>query len=66
MIKWIKALFSEDSDVSMVRFMALLSLLLGCFLAIIGRDATIVSVFVGGAFGAKIIQKQIEVNAPKD
>jgi Na+(H+)/acetate symporter ActP len=60
-MKLLKALFSEDSSISMVRFMALLSLLIGGYLAIVGKDAD-VAIFVGAAFGAKITQKYIEVS----
>jgi len=58
-MKWIKSLFSEDSDVSMVRVMALLSLCFGAYLALEGKD-TSVGIFVGGAFAAKVSQKFIE------
>ena len=61
-MNWIKALFSEESSVSMVRFMALLSLLIGGYLAIVGRD-TSVAIFVGAAFGAKVLQKHIELKS---
>lgn len=63
-MRWAKALFSEDSNVSMVRFMALLSLCIGGYLAVTGKD-TSVAIFVGSAFGAKIIQKHIELNSSK-
>lgn len=58
-MKWLKSLFSEDSEVSMVRFMALLSLCFGGYLAIIGKDAD-VGIFVGAAFAAKVTQKFVE------
>jgi hypothetical protein len=64
MIAFIKALFSENSDVSMVRFMSLLSLIIGGYLAGKGLDAS-VSIFVISAFGAKVLQKQIEVKKDK-
>jgi hypothetical protein len=64
MIKWVKALFSEDSNVSMVRFMALLSLCFGGYLAIIGKDAD-VGIFVGAAFAAKVTQKIVETRSTK-
>lgn len=55
----IKALFSESSDISMMRLLSLISLLLGGYLALTGHD-TSVSVFVVSAFSGKAIQKAIE------
>lgn len=63
-MKFIKQLFSENSDVSMVRFMALTSLCIGGYLAIIGKDTSVV-VFVGGAFAAKVSQKFIETKSTR-
>ena len=63
-MSWIKGLFAESSDVSMVRFMALISLLIGGYLAVIGKD-TSVAIFVGSAFASKIIQKHIELSSGK-
>jgi len=62
MLRWIKSLFAEDSEVSMIRFMALLSLCFGGYLAIIGKDAD-VGIFVAAAFGAKVSQKWIETRS---
>lgn len=59
MRKWAKSLFSETGDVSMMRVMALLSLCFGGYLALVGKD-TSVSIFVGGAFAAKVSQKFVE------
>lgn len=65
-MKWLKSLFSEEGSVSMVRLMALISLLTGCYLAIIGRDTGIVSIFVTSAFGSKIMQKHLELRVPSE
>jgi len=59
MKQFIKDLFSENSSVSMMRLMALISLLIGGYLAIKGKDTSVV-IFVTAAFGGKVIQKQIE------
>ncbi len=58
-MRWLRALFSQNSDVSMMRVMALISLLIGGYLAIIGKDAS-VSIFVLAAFGGKCVQKVVE------
>lgn len=61
MRSFLKSLFSEKSDISAMRVMAMISLLIGGYLAIIGKD-TSVSIFVLAAFGGKAIQKGIEVS----
>ncbi len=61
-MKWLRSLFSEEGDVSMVRLMALIGLLTGCYLAIKGEN-TCVTVFVTSAFSAKIIQRHLENNS---
>ena len=58
-MNWIKDMFSESSDVSMMRVMSLMSLIIGAYLALTGHD-TSVSVFVYAAFGGKAVQKYIE------
>lgn len=58
-MQFIKDLFSDDSGASMMRVMALISLLVGAYLAIIGKDSS-VAIFVTSAFSAKLIQKHIE------
>jgi hypothetical protein len=63
-----KALLSESGDVSTVRLMSLLSLLVGMIIAIYGvyegKDlsgvAQICGVFVGAAFAGKVTQKFAE------
>lgn len=57
-MKFVKSLFSENGDVSMTRVMALLSLLIGAVLALMGKDN--VAVFVYSAFGSKVAQKIVE------
>ena len=63
-MKLLKQLFSENSSVSMVRLMSLISLCVGAYLAIRGQDSC-VAIFVGAAFGGKISQKYIEVQGNK-
>jgi hypothetical protein len=46
----------------MVRVMAFISLLIGGYLAIIGKDAS-VATFVGGGFISKVLQKGVELNS---
>lgn len=62
-------MFSESSKVSMMRVMALLSLVSGIVLAFVGLNqqqepsslAVLVAVFVGSAFGGKALQKSQEL-----
>lgn len=56
---WLKSLFSESSDVSAMRVMAMISLFTGIGLAIAGKNAD-VGIFVVAAFGAKVGQKFFE------
>lgn len=56
---FLKSLFSDSGDVSMMRVLSLLSLLIAGYLAISGHD-TSVTVFVTSAFGGKVFQKVIE------
>lgn len=60
-MSFIKSLFSENSDVSMMRLMSLISLIIGAYLALKGHDNS-VSIFVYAAFGGKAVQKYIESN----
>jgi hypothetical protein len=59
MKSFLSSLFSEKGDVSMMRVLSLISLLIGGYLAVVGKD-TSVSIFVLGALGAKAGQKIIE------
>lgn len=74
MKQWLKALFSEQSGVSMMRVMSIISLLVGCAVAFVGLNkmpvdysgiSLLVSVFLSAAFGGKVMQKRIEVNGAK-
>lgn len=64
----LKKLLSDNSGVSMMRLMSLLSLLFGAVIAFIslgkgrdlGADSTAIGIFVGAAFGGKVWQKSIE------
>lgn len=58
-MSFLKSLFGESSDVSMMRVLALLSLLIGGYLAIIGKNDCVV-VFVVSAFSGKAAQKLLE------
>ncbi len=57
---WVKALFAENSSVSMMRFMALTSLVVASYLAIVGKNDC-VTIFVTAAFGGKVAQKHLEL-----
>lgn len=67
-MKLIMDLLAEDSKVSMLRLMSLLSLLIGSGIAIygiannkdLGGVAEVCSVFVISAFGGKVGQKWME------
>lgn len=71
MFKFLKLLFSDNSDISMMRFMCLVSLFLGggiaCYGISHGQDlnalAILCSVFVGAAFGGKVGQKFAEIRS---
>lgn len=58
-MSFIKSLFSESSDVSMMRLLSLISLIIGAYLALHDKNAC-VDIFVYGAFGGKAVQKLIE------
>jgi hypothetical protein len=60
--KWLKNLFSENSDVSCMRVMAMMGLIFAGYLAIIGKDAC-VGIFVTAAFSAKLGQKWVETKS---
>lgn len=57
-MRFIKELFSEEGQYSMVRLMAIISLLTGCYLAISGKDGA--TLFVTSAFAAKVLQRHVE------
>lgn len=56
----IKKFFSEQSDISVMRIMSIVSLVAGIVLAVIGKPADIVSIFVYAAFGGKAVQRYFE------
>jgi hypothetical protein len=67
-------LFSENGRVSMMRVMSIISLLAGVGVAFVGLDKTpvdysgislVVSVFLGAAFGGKVMQKRVEATNAK-
>jgi hypothetical protein len=76
MVQILKQLFSDSGEISMMRVMAMISLLAGIILAFVGISKTpidysgvslLVGVFVGAAFGGKVAQKSVEssVTPPK-
>ena len=74
MVKFINKLLAEHSDLSAVRFMGILALLIGGIIAAYGLHkgsdlvglAALVSAFVTPAFAAKVWQKSLEASAPKE
>lgn len=71
---FLKALFSENSGVSSMRVMSMMSLIIGGYIAIHGLDtkadlvglAALAAVFVSAAFGGKVMQKSIEMRGAPD
>jgi uncharacterized membrane protein YiaA len=70
-MEWLKSLLSENSTVSAMRVMAFIALFIGAGLAFAGMYAgkdlnalsVLVGVFVGAAFGGKMVQKFAEVKS---
>lgn len=70
-MSFFQKLLSESGDVSCMRLMSLLSLLVGAALALyclhkgtdIAGATPVISVFVGAAFGGKVWQKYAETAA---
>jgi hypothetical protein len=60
MKKFLLAMFSENSTVSMMRVMCLTALLIAGYLALKGQNES-VAIFVTAAFGGKAAQKYIEL-----
>lgn len=58
-MKYIKELFSENGNTSLMRVMSLVSLLAGIILAFMGKDSS-VPTLVCAAFGGKALQRFIE------
>jgi len=64
-MKFIRDLLSESSTISTMRIMSLFSVIVGagvaCYGIYQGKDlggvAQVTAVFVGGAFGGKVVQK---------
>lgn len=67
------SLFSENSEISIMRVMSIMSLVFAATISIVGlyQDknltdlAILVGVFVGSAFGGKAVQKFAEVKETK-
>lgn len=68
-MKILLAILSEKSDVSSMRLMSILALLLAGYIAVRGLEtrsdlsglSMLCGVFLGAAFGGKVIQKHVEV-----
>ena len=58
-MKLLIAIFGENSEISIMRVMAVLSLIIAGILAFKGQNAT-VGIFVTAAFSGKVAQKYIE------
>lgn len=67
--EWLKAMLSNSDDVSAMRIMSFISLFAGIGIAFDGLHSNkdivnltaLVSMFVGSAFGGKVLQKALEV-----
>jgi hypothetical protein len=74
MITWIKAIFQANSDVSSMRVMSMVSLLTASYIGIAGlyegknlaELSILCGAFLSGAFGAKYMQKTLEVKKNGD
>ena len=65
-MKLVKEFFSENSEISIMRIMSVLSLIIGAGLAIGGYEYNIVAIFVYSAFAGKAVQRYAEISeAPK-
>ena len=70
-MKFLREILSNKSDVSSMRLMAIIALLLAGYIAIRGLEthadlsglSMLCGAFLAAAFGGKAIQKNIEVNA---
>jgi hypothetical protein len=60
MRQFLKDLFSDSSNVSMMRVLCFIALMLAGYLALSGHD-TSVPAFVTAAFGGKVAQKFAEI-----
>ena len=63
MMKWFKNLFSENSDVSMMRVMSFVCCVCACKLALTKgpEEVSVIVTLLSSAFGGKVIQKGIEL-----
>lgn len=59
-MKFLRGMFSESSDISMMRIMCFMALIIAGYLALKGQDAS-VGVFVMAAFSGKAVQKYVEL-----
>lgn len=73
-MNFFEKLFSEKSDISCMRFMSVLSLVVGSAIAFISlakgnnlsNDSSTIAIFVGAAFGGKVGQKFAEGKGTND
>lgn len=69
MIKFVKSLISETSDLSMTRFLSLVCVfaaIILCIITIVKQQpldgaVSVVSVFLAAGFGGKVVQKFAEI-----
>ncbi len=61
----IEKFFSEDSKISIMRIMCIISLIAGIGLAISGKDSSIVSIFIYASFSGKAVQRYFESKESK-
>lgn len=59
-MKFLREMFSEKGDISMMRVLCLMSMTAGIGLAFTGHDSSVI-VFVGAAMGGKCVQKHLEL-----
>ena len=72
--QFLRDMFSEQSNISSMRVMSMIALLVSSYLAIYGIDskadlnalAVLCSVFLGAAFGGKVAQKFAETKPDKE
>lgn len=67
MREFLNKLFAESSGVSMLRVMSFLVCITACYISITKRadELGVISVLLSTAFGGKVLQKGLELNASK-
>lgn len=59
-MQFIKDLFSENSNVSMMRVMAFITCMTACYLAVSHGEVGVITALLVAAFGGKVGQKVVE------